>query len=99
MVLIAVSTILSVMIINLGQPSSTRPPKWLLKVSELNLSGADPGFPVGAWTRFGGVDLQHGHFLVKMNVKMKESGPVGGVRRKILDVDPPMSFANTITKK
>ena len=33
MVLIAVSTILSVMIINLGQPSSSRPPKWLLKVS------------------------------------------------------------------
>ena len=33
MVLIAVSTILSVMIINLGQPSNSKPPKWLLKVS------------------------------------------------------------------
>ena len=37
MVLIAVSTILSVMIINLGQPNSSKPPKWLLKVSHLNV--------------------------------------------------------------
>ena len=33
---------------------------------------ADPGFPIG------GVDLRHGHFLVKMYVKMKELGPIGG---------------------
>ena len=28
--------------------------------------------------RGGGVDLRHGHFLVKMYVKMKELGPMGG---------------------
>ena len=43
---------------------------------------ADPGFPVGggggAWTRWGGVDLQRGCFLAKMYAKMKEFGPTGG---------------------
>ena len=32
------------------------------------------------WTHFGGgVGLQHGHFSVKMYMKMKELDPVGGV--------------------
>ena len=38
---------------------------------------ADPGFPVGGG---GGVDLRCGCFSVKMYVKTKELGPVGGVR-------------------
>ena len=41
---------------------------------------ADPGFPVGGVDPLGGVDLGHGHFLVKMYVKMKELGPVEGGR-------------------
>ena len=58
----------------------------------ISTSGADLGFSVG-----GGLDPflgWHGPptrcFLVKMYVKMKELGPVGGVHRKILYVDPPM---------
>ena len=40
---------------------------------------ADPGFPVwGGVDPLGGVDLQCGHFSVKMYAKMKELGPVGG---------------------
>ena len=40
---------------------------------------ADPGFPIGgACTHWGGVDLQRGHFLVKMYAKTKELGPIGG---------------------
>ena len=41
---------------------------------------ADPGFPVGGGREpvRGGVDLQRGHFLVKMYVKTKELGPIGG---------------------
>ena len=43
-------------------------------------SVADPGFPVGGGCApiRGGVDLQHGHFLVKMYAKTKELGPIGG---------------------
>ena len=48
-----------------------------------------------AWTCFGrggGADLQCRRFSVKMCVKMKELGPIGGsVHRKILYVDPPMT--------
>ena len=40
---------------------------------------ADPGFPVGGRAPVtGGMDLRRGHFLVKMYVKMKELGPIGG---------------------
>ena len=40
---------------------------------------ADPGFPVGGRAPVrGGVDLRRGHFLVKMYVKTKELGPIGG---------------------
>ena len=38
----------------------------------------------------GGMDLRCGHFLVKMYVKMKELGPMGGVRR----ARPPPRSAN-----
>ena len=45
-------------------------------------SGADPGFLVGSEApkliRGRGADLQHGQFSVKMYVKMKEVGPIGG---------------------
>ena len=51
---------------------------------------ADPGFPVGGCTRWGGVDLRHGHFSVKMYAKTKELGPMGGVR-PVRPLDPPMT--------
>ena len=51
---------------------------------------ADPGFPVGGRAPIrGGVDLRRGHFSVKMYAKMKELGPMGGVRRA-RPLDPPM---------
>ena len=41
---------------------------------------ADPGFPIGGCGPiWGAVDLQQGCFSVKMYVKMKELGPVGGM--------------------
>ena len=50
---------------------------------------ADPGFPVGGRAPVrGGVDLRHGHFSVKMYVKMKELGPIGG---RALGTPPPRS--------
>ena len=43
------------------------------------VAGADPGFPVGGHGIVsGGVDLQRRRFSVKMYVKTKELGPVGG---------------------
>ena len=40
----------------------------------------DPGFPIGGHAPIrGGGDLQRGHFSVKMYVKMKELGPMGGM--------------------
>ena len=52
----------------------------------------DPGFPVGgAPTHWGGANLQHVHFLVKMYAKTKEIDPVGGgARRRRSPLDPPM---------
>ena len=48
---------------------------------------ANPGFPIGgACTRWGGMDLRCGHFLVKMYVKTKELGPIGG---RVLGTHPP----------
>ena len=38
---------------------------------------ADPVFPIGGVDPLGGVDLQRGHFSVKMYVKTKDLGPVG----------------------
>ena len=45
-------------------------------------SVADPGFPIrgGHGPIRGALDLQHGCFSAKMYVKMKELGPMGGVR-------------------
>ena len=43
---------------------------------------ADPGFPVeGRAPVRGGVDLRRGHFSGKIYAKMKELGPIRGVRR------------------
>ena len=60
-------------------------------------TGADPGFPVGGVDPFWGAwTSDEAAFSVKMYVKMKELDPVGGrggVRRKILHVDPPMQNA------
>ena len=53
-------------------------------------SVADPGFPVG-WRApvRGGVDLRRGHFSVKMYVKTKELGPIGGHVPGMPPLDPP----------
>ena len=49
----------------------------------------DPGFPMGVHAPIrGGMDLQRGHFLVKMYVKMKEIGPIGG---RVPGTHPPRS--------
>ena len=54
-------------------------------------SVADPGFPVGGHAPIrGGVDLRHGHFSVKMYVKTKELGPIGGRAPGTPPLDPPM---------
>ena len=51
----------------------------------------DPGFPVGGGAPIrGGVDLRHGHFLLKMYVKTKELGLIGGGMRPACPLDPPM---------
>ena len=54
-------------------------------------SVADPGFPVGMGRgpRRGGMDSRGGYISKIMYVKMKESGPLGGVRRA-RPPDPPM---------
>ena len=51
---------------------------------------ADPGFPVGDIDPLGGVNLQHERFMVKMYVKTKELGPVGGGVSWAHPLDPPM---------
>ena len=54
-------------------------------------SVADPGFPVGGRAPVrGGVDLRCGHFSVKMYVKTKELGPIGGRAPGTPPLDPPM---------
>ena len=54
---------------------------------------ADPGFPVGGRAPIrGGVDLQCGCFLVKMYVKTKELGPIGGACTWHTPLDPPMCY-------
>ena len=51
----------------------------------------DHGFPVGGHGPVrGDVDLWCGHFLVKMYVKMKELGPVGGGVHQACPLDVPM---------
>ena len=52
-------------------------PRYITKI--LYTSVADPGFPIGGVpTNWGGADLWHVHFLVKMYAKTKEMDPVGG---------------------
>ena len=56
---------------------------------------ADPGFAMGgggACTHWGGMDLRHRHFLVKMYAKMKELGPIGGGMHLACPLDLPMPF-------
>ena len=43
------------------------------------LSVADPGFPVGDVDLVGGMDSRGGYVSQIFYVKMKESGPLGGV--------------------
>ena len=53
-------------------------------------SVADPGFPVGGGhVPIGGMDPRCGHFLAKMYVKMKESGPMGGMHLACPQLAPP----------
>ena len=54
---------------------------------------ADPGFPMGSVDPLGGRGPRHRHFSVKMYVKMKELGPVGGGVRPARPPppDPPMT--------
>ena len=53
---------------------------------------ADPGFSMGGRgpRRGGGVDSWGGSVSKILYVKMKESGPLGGVRRACPSLDPPM---------
>ena len=47
---------------------------WYSGRSRISRRGGGGVHPLGK----GGVDLRHGHFLVKMYVKTKELGPMGG---------------------
>ena len=67
----------------------------LIKVGTLVLvpfvnQGRIQDFCGGRGPVLGGMGLKCGRFSVKMFVKTKELGPMGGVCRKILFVDPPM---------
>ena len=57
----------------------------------LNASGGSRIFRRGACTHLGGVDLQRGHFSVKMYAKTKELGPIGGRAPGTPPLDPPMN--------
>ena len=56
----------------------------------------DPGFPAGGIDPLGDVDLQCGCFSVKMYVKAKELGPVGGGVRWARPLDPSI-FSSVLT--
>ena len=64
------------------------------KMNHKPIAVADPGFPIGGGGVHPlgeGVDLRHGHFSVKMYVKMKELGPIGGgACTGHAPLDPPM---------
>ena len=51
----------------------------------MEIAVADPGFPVG-----GGANSRGGYVLKNLCVKTKESGPVGGARRR-RPLDPPLN--------
>ena len=56
---------------------------------------ADPGFPVGGRAPVrGGMDLRRRCFSVKMYVKMKELGPIGG---GVHPARPPPRSANELS--
>ena len=63
-----------------------------ISMNEKTIAGPGPGFSVGGGVDpfRGGFGLQCGHFSVKMYVKTKELGPVGGVHRHA-PLDPPMN--------
>ena len=68
-------------------------PFYLYFSPNCHVAVADPGFPVGGG---GGVDLQRGHFLVKMYAKTKELGPIGGGVRR---ARPPRSANALLSEK
>ena len=57
----------------------------------LDLSVADPGFPVGGGVDLvgGAVDPRGGYVSKILHVKMKESGPVGGGGGRAPGAPPP----------
>ena len=56
-------------------------------------SVADPGFPIGGVpTSGGGHQLSSSYIPKNLYVKMKESGPVGGARRR-RPLDPPLQMS------
>ena len=72
----------------------------------LHSSVADPGFPIGGVDLVGGggggVDSRGSYVSKILYVKMKESGPLGGVRHA-RPLDPPMllipnAFPGTIAR-
>ena len=58
---------------------------------------ADPGFPVGGGANLvGGANSQGGYVSKNLYVKTKESGPVGGARRR-RPLDPPLETLNDVS--
>ena len=72
-----------------------------LPVKERGLQGRIQDFPLGGGAPTlvgGGANLRHRCFSVKTYVKTKEFGPIGGgggVRRKLLYVDPPLDWKDS----
>ena len=63
-----------------------------INIKNQSTPGVHAVFPVGgAWTRFERHVISH--FSVKMYTKMKELGPIWGMRQKIL-LYPPMHDTN-----
>ena len=62
---------------------------------------ADPGFPVGGGVDLvgGGVHSRGGYISKILYVKIKESRPLGGVRRAYINVDPPVIFSHKTSRQ
>ena len=61
---------------------------------------ADPGFPVGGANLIGGgANSRGGYVLKNLYVKMKESGPLGGVHTGGAPPDPPVNHDLKVCKK
>ena len=71
-------------------PKQVHTPLW--EILDLPLISISRISHRGVWTCLGGMDLQCRGFSVKMYVKTKELGPIGGVCQKILYVDLPMEM-------